>query len=56
MSYGYRQPQQVAVAGLWLQTFTATLAAVVLGGFILIVGTKLYIENRIESAVKKFDK
>lgn len=49
MSYA-RQPNQVSVAGLWLTTFTATLAAILVGGLILGIALRFYIKASIADA------
>ncbi len=56
MAYGYKSSNPVTIPGLWLTVFSATLAAVVLGGLILGLGLRLYIAWSIADTFKEPEK
>lgn len=48
----YRAANPVSVPGLWLTIFTATLAAILVGGLILGVATRAYLHWSVADTMK----
>jgi hypothetical protein len=47
------RPQQRSAGSVWLSNFSSTLAAVIVGGVILLVGVRVYIRWSVNDTVEK---